>query len=87
MHGLFSSCDERGLLPSCSVRASYCAGSSGCRTWALGHDRSVIVAYAALVDPWDVDLPGPGMEPVSSSLAGRFFNTATRKASYSFFFF
>ena len=44
LHGLFSSCDERGLLPSCSVQASYCAGFSGCTAWALGHECSVTVA-------------------------------------------
>ena len=35
-HGLFSS-GKRGLLGSCSVRASHCGGFSCCRVWALGH--------------------------------------------------
>ena len=34
--GLFSSCDEHGLLSSCSPRASYNSGSSCCRAQALG---------------------------------------------------
>ena len=30
----FSSCGERGLLSSCSARASHCSGFSRCRAWA-----------------------------------------------------
>ena len=37
LHGLFSSCSGWGLLPSCSVCASYCCSFSCCGTWTLGH--------------------------------------------------
>ena len=33
----FSSCSKRGLLSSCSVRASHYGGFSCCGAWALGH--------------------------------------------------
>ena len=36
LHGLFSSCDEWGLL-SCGVWVSHCSGFSCCRAQALGH--------------------------------------------------
>ena len=34
---LFSSCEEWGLFPSCSVWASHCSGFSCCGAWGLGH--------------------------------------------------
>ena len=36
LHGLFSSCGEKGLLPSCRARASHCSGFSHCIARALG---------------------------------------------------
>ena len=33
--GLFSSCDQRGLLSSFGAGASHCGGFSRCRAWAL----------------------------------------------------
>ena len=35
--GIFSTCDKRELLFSCSVCASHCGSFSCCRVWALGH--------------------------------------------------
>ena len=35
LHGLFSSCSERGLLPSCGAW-TYCSGFSSCGPWTLG---------------------------------------------------
>ena len=35
--GVFSCCDEQGLLSSCSAGASHCGGFSCCRVQALGH--------------------------------------------------
>ena len=36
LHGLFSSCRERGLLSSCGVWASHCRGVSCFGAWAAG---------------------------------------------------
>ena len=35
--GLFSSCSQQGLLPSCGAQASHCSGFSCCWAWAPGH--------------------------------------------------
>ena len=40
--GLFSSCDEQGLLSTCRPRASHCSGFFGCR--APGMQASVVAA-------------------------------------------
>ena len=74
--GLFSSC-ERGLLSSCGVWASCCSGFFCRGVWAPGFsssvggarglDRSGAWACGIFLDP--------GIEPVSSALAGRFFAT------------
>ena len=56
---------------SCSAQASHCGGSSCCRPWAPGHVSSVVAARAQLsCTMWNP--PGPGVEPVSPALAGRF---------------
>ena len=36
LHGLFSSCGERGLLCNCSVQASHSSRFSCCGAWTLG---------------------------------------------------
>ena len=78
----FSSCNEQGLLSSCGVWVSHCGGFSYCRTQALGTRASTLAVcglsscgtWAELFpDMWD--LPGPGIEPVSPALAGRFLTT------------
>ena len=77
-----------GATLRCGARASCCRGFSCCGTWALGAQASVVVAHGLqarrlsscgaraqlLHGMWD--LPGPGLEPVSPALAGRFLTTA-----------
>ena len=84
---LFSSCSKRRLLSSCSVLASHCGGFSYCRARALGYVAFISCSSKALEDrlnscgarvpliPGMWDLPGSGIEPMSSALAGRFFTT------------
>ena len=97
---LFSSCREQGLLSGCDVQASHCSGFSCCWAWALGPKgfsscssralgyrlNSYGVAVLLLCGMWD--LPGPGIELMSPTLAGRFFTTeAPEKFPRVFFFF
>ena len=49
-------------------------GLSNCGSWALEHSLSSCGARAELL-PGMWDLPGPGLEPVSPALAGRFLIT------------
>ena len=72
-----------GATLCCGARASHCSGFSCCGVWALGMLASVVVARGLsscgtqaqlLCGMWD--LPGPGIEPVSLALAGRFLTTA-----------
>ena len=61
------------LLSSCSAQASLC-GDFSCRAWALGAQAPVSGSQALLLrGMWD--LPGPGIEPVSLALVGRFLST------------
>ena len=64
-------------LSSCSVRALEHAGFSSCGTWAqqLQCTGSVVVAHGLSCPAAMWDLPGPGIEPVSPALAGRFLTT------------
>ena len=41
----FSTCGEQRLFCSCGVQASHCGFFSCCRTQALGHAVSVVVAH------------------------------------------
>ena len=41
----FSSCEEQGLLSSCSAQVSYCGDFSCCRTWTLGIWASVAAVH------------------------------------------
>ena len=70
----FSSCGEWRLLPSCRAGASPCRGFSRA-AWALeGMGFRSCGAQAQLPHSmWN--LPGPGIEPVSPALAGRFLTT------------
>ena len=83
---LFSSCGERRLPSSCGTLASHhrgfccgawalgCIGFSSCGSWALEHKlRSCDTQTYLLHCMWD--LPEPGMELMSPTLVGRFFNT------------
>ena len=87
LHRLFSSCGKQGSLSSRGAQASWGFGFSCGRAQALGHagfsscgfrtlERrlSSCSAWASLLcRMWD--LSGPGIEPVSPALAGRFFTT------------
>ena len=77
--GLFSHFGEWGLLSSCLLRAGFsyraraggCAGFSSCGLWAREHKLSNCGAQASLLQGmWG--LLGPGIESVSSALAGEF---------------
>ena len=87
MHGLFSSCGQRGLLIAVAslvggaralgVWASVVVarGLSSCGSRALEHSLSSCGTWAQLLHGmWD--LPGPGIEPMSPALAGGLLTTA-----------
>ena len=69
------SCGKWGLLSRCSVQASHCSGFSCCRAWALSAWASVVVSHRLSCPSVCRNLPGPGIEPESPELAGRFFTT------------
>ena len=50
---------------------SKCTGFSSCGSWALERRLSSCGTWAQLLHGMQ-DLPGPGLEPVSPALAGRF---------------
>ena len=84
----FLQLQRAGATLRCGARASHCGGFSCCRARALGMRVSVIVAHRLsscgawaqlLRGMWD--LPGPGLEPVSPALAGRFLTTVPRGKS------
>ena len=97
----FSSYGEWGLLSTCDAWASHCSGFSCWEAWALGCagfstwntwalDRGSFNSYgpwaSLLQSMWD--LPGPGIKPVSPTLAGGFLTTGPPgKSKTSFFFF
>ena len=77
---VFSGCVEWRLLFTAVQQASHCSGFSllsrhmdfsGCGTWA-----------SLLFGRWD--LPKPGIQPMSSLLAGRFLPTLPLRRSWSF---
>ena len=69
---IFFSCCEQRLLSSYGVWASHSSGVSCCGSWAPEHQLSICGTWAQLLcRMWY--LPGPGIEPVSPILAGRFF--------------
>ena len=76
----FSLASARGLLSSCSGRASHCSGFSCCRAQALGYGASAVAARGLnSCGPQDWffrgmwDLLGSGIELMSPALVGRFF--------------
>ena len=69
--GMWASVVEARGLSSCGLRALECRLSS-CGTWAQ-----------LLRSMWD--LPGPGVEPMSPTLAGRFLTTAPAGKSFPSF--
>ena len=92
----FSSCGKRGLLFVASCRllivvaslvvehGLWVHGLSSCGLRALEDRHSSCGARASLLHSmWD--LSGPGIEPVSPALAGRFLTTEPPGKSYTFF--
>ena len=81
----FSCCRARALGVRASVVVAH--GLSSCGTWALERRLSSCGTQAQLLrGMWD--LPGPGLEPVSPALAGRFSTTVPPgKPSASLFFY
>ena len=80
--GGFSCSGAQALSPWASVVVA-CRLSS-CGSWALERRLSICGAQAQLLHGmWD--LPGPGIEPVSPALAGRFLTTAPPGKSPNFF--
>ena len=89
LHGFLSSCSERGQLSF--IVGFFCGGAQALGGWppvvvarglrscssrALEHSvRSCGTQALWLWGRWD--LPGPGIEPMSPSLADGFFNTET----------
>ena len=66
----FSSCGELGLYSICSVWASHYGGFFCCGAWPLG-----CMGFSSYGAPWYVELPRPGMEPMSLALADGFLPT------------
>ena len=81
--GGFSCCRARALGARASVVVAH--GLSSCGSRALEHRLSSCGAQAQLLrGMWD--LPGPGLEPVSSALAGRFLTTVPPGKSLTYIF-
>ena len=79
--GGFSCCGARALGARSSVVVA--CGLSSCGSWAPERRLSSYGAQAqVLCGMWD--LPGPGLEPVSPALAGRFLTTAPPGKSRKF---
>ena len=78
----FSSCGEQGLLPSCSVWASYCRGFPCCGAQAPG-----CVGFSGSANGLSClwNLPRPGIKPVSPALAGGFLTTSHQGSPASSF--
>ena len=70
----FSRCGKRGPLSRCYTRVSHCVGFRCCRAQALEHMGSVVVAHG-LVASRHVDLPRPGIKPVSRAFLGGLLTT------------
>ena len=67
----FSRAAGSGATVCCSAQASQRSGFSCCGAWALGRvGFSSLGIWYLCCDMWD--LPGPGIEPVSPALTGRF---------------
>ena len=62
---------------SCGTRAQQ-LWPAGSRAWAQQ------LWHTGLVAPWHVDLPRPGIEPMSPALTGRFLTTAQPGKSQDF---
>ena len=73
LHGLFSSCNEWGLL---FVLVHRLLIASHCGTWALGHRALELQLLDSRVQAQQLwDLPRPEIQLESPAVAGRFFAT------------
>ena len=77
-----SRCQERRRPFSGCAQASHCRGFSCCRAWTpeLGLSSCGVWSYL-LRGMWD--LSGPGIEPVSLVLQGRFLTTGAPRKSHT----
>ena len=71
---VFSSCSGQGLLFRCSAQASHCTVIACHRAQALGPQVSDVLRLRC-TKAYGILVPGPGIEPLSSALAGRFLTT------------
>ena len=71
----FSLVAASGATLRCGARASHCGGLSFCGTQII-EPGSVVVAHGPSCIHGMLNLPGPGVEPVSPALAGGFLSTA-----------
>lgn len=61
----------------CDAQASHCSGFSHGGAWTPGCVGSVIVAHGlSCLTACGISVSGPGIEPMSPVLAGRFLTTA-----------
>ena len=75
-----------GATLRCATQASHSGGFSCCGVHALGAWASLVVTHGLLFarDTWT--LPGPGIEPMSSALAGGFLATVPPGKSHTLFY-
>ena len=86
MRGL-SAVVSSGGCPSLQHRGSPCRGSSCLGARAPGHAGSAVVAHRLSCSmARGILVPGPGMEPVSPELAGRFLTLGPPEKSLSWTF-
>ena len=71
----FSGCGELGLLSGCGIWAHHCGCFSCCGAQAQRHVGFSSCGTRAWLPYGMWNLPGPGIEPVSPALAGRFLTT------------
>ena len=90
LHRHLSSCSEQGILSQClravaSLAAEHRLQSTGPQELQLPGCRAQIqqLCCTGLLAPWGP--PGPGIKPVSPTLAGRFFTTVSPGEPQGFF--
>ena len=71
----FSSCSGQGLLSHCSAQAPHRTVLTCHEAKALGPRVSFVVLRLSCTEAYGILVPGPGIEPMSSALAGRFLTT------------
>ena len=69
------------VFSSCSGQASHCAVIACHGAQVLGPRVSVVVLRLSCTEAYGILVPGPGIEPMSSALAGRFLTTGPPEKS------